>query len=175
MSYYRFGLICILFSVILTSNSCGGDDRNILVQMELQADLEVPAGLNNLETHFFILRDQLTQAKVFLQDFNPEDIGEILPAEARITSRNNLVTYAIIDQITIRAISSDDATNNKEVFFMEFIPIDHRGDLQLFGSLSNVKDIMMDDTFDLEVRFRFRNFTPTSFDNRIFMTFNVYG
>lgn len=150
------------------------DDEPILIELPIETDLEIPAGLNALETHYFVKRIP-TNAQTFLGNIPDTAITRITPATATFSGRFEDVEYSFFREVSIWAISTSDPNFTREIFYQDIIPNNHNGDLRLFGSLSDVKDIMTQDDVTLEVRLRFKGFTPANWDNIISMRFNVYG
>lgn len=165
----------ILFASLILGlfSSCGGGD-NILFEMQVEAELIIPAGLNTFDTHVFTIRDVPTRIENYaLTTF--EDIDRIQASNATLIGRVQDIDYSIIDQIVIDVISESDPTDQKEIFYTNLISFNRNNDLQLLSSLSNVNGILTSDTVDLQVRIIFRSFPPTELDTRIIMSFNAYG
>lgn len=168
MKNYLLGLL-----IVLTGVSCGGGETPLFV-MELETELLIPAGLNSLDSHYFILRDVPTRiANYPITTFN--DIDRIQSSRASLEGRVQELDYSVIDQITIEVVSKSDPSNQKEIFYNERIPFREQTELKLLSSLSDVSDILTEDLIDLEIRLIFKTFTPTEFDTRLLMTFNAYA
>lgn len=168
MKNYLLGVL-----VVFCGLSCGGGETPLFV-MEVDAELIIPAGLNSLDSHYFIVRDVPTRiANYAVNTFN--DIDRIQSSNARLQGRVQEIDYSIVDQITIDVISKSDPSNQKEIFYNNLIPFNRDEELTLLSSLSNVSDILTEDLIDLEIRLIFKTFTPTELDTRLFMTFNAYA
>lgn len=165
----------ILLGIILIVSglSCGGGETPLFV-MELEAELLIPAGLNNLDSYYFKIEDVPTRiANYATTTFG--DIDRIQSSNARIEGRIFDIDYSIIDQITIDVISKSDPSNQKEIFYNNLISFNEQSELQLLSSLSDVGDILIEDTVDLGIRLIFKTFTRTELDTRFYMTFNAYA
>lgn len=168
MKKYFLGLL-----IVIAGLSCGGGDTPIFV-MELEAELIFPAGLNNLDSYYFKIEDVPTRiANYSTTSFG--DIDRIQSSNARIEGRIFDIDYSIIDQITIDAISKSDPSNQKEIFYNNLISFNDQSELQLLSSLSDVGDILTEETVDLGIRIIFKTFTRMELDTRFFMTFNAYA
>jgi len=147
-----------------------------LFQLRIDADLTLPPALNNLDTHHFFIRDVPTRYRNFLSgSFDENNIGSVVPDRASLSSLFVNVDWGIIREISIHAISNSDPTLSREIFFHDRVNPSNLNDLDLFNSLSEVKDILLQDLITLEVRFNFWRITPTEIDTRITMNFNVNG
>jgi len=159
--------------IVIAGLSCGGGETPLFV-MELDAELLIPAGLNSLDSYYFVIEDVPTRiANYATTTF--ADIDRIQSSNASLEGRVLEFDYSIIDQITIHVISKSDPSNQKEIFYNNLIPFNEQNELRLLSSLSNVSDILIDDEINLGVRIIFRRFTPTEFDTRLYMTFNAYA
>lgn len=168
MRKFILGLIVIIFGL-----SCGSGETP-LFEMEVQAELIIPAGLNSLDTHYFYVRDVPTRiANYAVTTFN--DIDRIQSSNARLEDRVLDFDFSLVDQITIDLISNSNPDNQKEVFYNNLIPFNNQDELRLLSSLSDVRDILTEDLVDLEIRLIFKTFTPREIDTRLFMTFNAYA
>lgn len=170
ISFFRY----IYWLLLVVFLGCGSDE-NQLFDIDMEADFTIAPGLNTFDTHYFILRDVPTRIQSYLQVNNSGAISEILPRRAEITAPFDNIDFAIVQEISIWAISSQDNTLKKEIFYQDRINLNEQKDLRLFSSLSEVKDIFLNDYVDLEVRLRFRAFTPTQIDSKLIMNFIVNG
>ena len=164
--------ISIGFLFTLLSCSNGAEP---LFDIELEADFTIGAGLNTFDTHFFIIRNVPTRIQSFLGTVDEDLIGQILPTRAQITAPFTSIDFSIVREVSVWAVSSADPNIKKEIFYQDRIEFNEQEDLKLFSSLSEVKDILTEDDFDLEIRFNFRTFTPTNIDSRLTMNFIVNG
>lgn len=163
----------ILFLVGFTCLSgCGGEPP--LFEMQLEAELVIPAGLNTFDSFYFTVKDVPTRlSNNVVTTF--EDVDRIQASNATMIGRVQEIDYGIIEQITIDVISQSDPENQKEIFYNNIIPFSQNDDLQLLSSLSNVRDILDEEYVDLEIRIIFRAITPREMDTRLIMLFNAYS
>lgn len=143
--------------------------------MDIEAEIEVGAGLNTLDTHYFLIRRVPTRIQTYLTGLDESIIGEILPRRAEIIAPFDNIDFGIVQEVSIWAVSITDSELRKEIFYQDRINLNDQKELRLFSSLSEVKDILLNDHVDLEVRFKFRAFTPTQIETRLIMNFLVNG
>jgi hypothetical protein len=174
MNSKYFFMLAIVFSLFLTS--CGSDNESLFT-IEMETDLNIGAGLNNVETHFFILRAVPTQINSYLASRNvsKEAIGRVLASRASLRGRFSDIDFRIIEKISIWVISRDDETLKREAFFLDFVPNNQSGDLKLFSSISEVKEILLDDLIDIEIRVKLRAITPTNIETRLSLSFEAFA
>ena len=162
---FSFTLMCLL--------SCGSSE-NILGEMEIEAELLIPAGLNTFDTHYFYVRNVPTRISNVIVN-SLESVDRIQASNAQLVGRVQEIDYGIIDEIIINVFSPSDPSTLKEVFYNNRIPFSQDDDLQLLSSLSNVNEILSEEFVDLEIRIVFRSFTPRELDTRLLMQFNLYS
>lgn len=166
----RFLLGCL---VVISGWSCGGSETPLFI-MELEHDFTIQAGLNNFDSHYFILRDVPTRIGNY-SITTTNDIDRIQSSRASLEGRVQELDYSIIQHITIEVISKSEPSVQKEIFYNDRITLREQNELRLSSSLSEVSDILTQDLIDLEVRIEFRTFTPREYDTRLLMTFNAYA
>ena len=170
--HYRYIAIILLF--IATSFGCSNVPEP-LFEMRVEANLSIPAGLNSLDTHYFYIRDIPTRYRNFVgSDSALEGIASVYPNSATISALFANIDWAILREISIHAISQRDPEQRNEVFYFDRLDSNVK-DLNLFSSLSEVKDILLQDFITLEVRLNFNRSLPVEIDSRITMNFNVNG
>ena len=116
-----------------------------------------------------------SRSETYLTGLDESTIGEILPRRAEITAPFDNIDFGIVQEVSIWAVSTTDSELRKEIFYQDRINLNDQKELRLFSSLSEVKDILLNDHVDLEVRFKFRAFTPTQIETRLIMNFLVNG
>ncbi|MEL6389897.1 MAG: hypothetical protein AAFQ02_07020 [Bacteroidota bacterium] len=176
-SMVRGGTICIIgfvYSLLFIGGCTSGPEP--LFVMELESELIIPAGLNNLDTHFFIQRNIPTFASNYLTgSVSDEGISEILPNRAELFGQFDAIDWGLVQEVSIWVQSTTDPELKKEVFYQDRINFSGVESLQMFGSLSEVKDMMLSDAINLEIRLRFRRVTPVEITSRLTMNFVANG
>ena len=161
--------------IALLLQSCKKDDIVPLFEIESITTIEIPAGLNTVETHYINIRDisSSLQAQLAAQGLSLDDIDVIKPQSFVMTSLDGDTDFSFIFRI-----SSDIFTraipDRSEIFFMEPVPINMRNRLSLFPSLLNIKDYMAGPTYNIEVQFNVRGFNPRNVEARIDMIFQAH-
>lgn len=169
MPKYFFGFLLFFgFGISCT------DSTPALFNMQMELDFTIPAGLNTIDTHVFILSNVPTRVQSYLGNADRESISRVLANRARLTGQFTSIDYTIVDQITIDVINKDDPEDLREVFWMSPVPLNQQGDLNLFSSLSEVKELILQETADFEIAIRFRSFTSRPLESRLFMDFSVF-
>ena len=155
--------------------SCG-DDRQELFLVENEVDFIIPVGLNTIETHVFVIQDVPTLYNENLSIFgvSESDVMSISSGRGLLTGSFGEIDYDFIDQLSVRIRSNTSPEFDREMFYREQIPFSHNGDLQLLSSISELKEIISENTMDVEVRIRLRNFIPANLQAKLIFSYAVF-
>ncbi|HMS98309.1 MAG TPA: hypothetical protein PLV12_05275 [Saprospiraceae bacterium] len=142
---------------------CTGDDREY-IERKLNLSFNVPAGLNNIESHYFRIDDVylFLDETLEINKLDTSSIDEISGGSARLFSRLGGVDFSDIERISIFAVSQTDKNNRKEMFYLEEIPLRNLDELKLLNGLADFSEFIEDNRLDIEVRIQFRRFSTLS-------------
>ncbi|MBT8189233.1 MAG: hypothetical protein KJO29_02295 [Bacteroidia bacterium] len=162
----------ILISVFA---GCGSNDA--IFQVETFTDFQISLGLNTVEAHYFINPNVPVTLRTQLDILNlPEsDISQVVANEAFLYPKfNDNVSLEFIHDVNIFIVDPENTNRRKEIFYREAIPAGQHSEIQLFSSITDVTEFMLDDKMIVETRLEFRQFPPATFDVRVDMKFGVY-
>ncbi len=167
--------IAALFSVILWLSACGKEDIAV-ANVVKELDFEIPAGLSTIETHTFFFPSFVFGIEEILaqQGVDAADIDRISSRQGFITARFDNIDWDFVSRVTIEAVKLDGTGERTELFYMDPVPFNVNEQIELFPSLPNLKDILLDEFVNLEVKMRFRNFSPTNIDTRLRLEFAIF-
>jgi hypothetical protein len=157
-------LFGILISVVFLS--CG--DKTVpLFTIDFQEQFSIPAGLNTIETHTFVIQDIPSLLESYKANFNvlDEDIASILPSRGRINQIFSNIDFDFIQSVSIWMVSNVDPQYRYELYYLDFVPVNTGDEIRLLSGISNLKDLMNEGSFDLEIKLKFRTFPPNQTDN----------
>ncbi|NNF34160.1 MAG: hypothetical protein HKN68_08630 [Saprospiraceae bacterium] len=169
------GKILIFFITAISFFSCGSDRQELFI-VDNEIEFILPGALNTIETHVFIIRNVPSFYKTSLtaNGASEEQVVSITATRARLMGSFGPVDYDFIAEISVRAISKTDPGLNREMYFQDRIPFNHSGDLELFSSISELREILSDEIFDMEVRIRLRQSTPLQIQNKLIFSYAVF-
>lgn len=170
MKQFFFAILLITLSA-----GCGGDELTF-EEVRMQADFEIPVGLNTIEAHFFVIREVPTfyQQNLNARGIDPSNVTNISSANGRLLQIFNQVDLDFISSITIDAISRKDNSLRAEMFYNEQIPFTQGPELRMLSSSSELSEIMKDDLIDLEVRLTFRSFSTVKTECRLDIGYAIF-
>ncbi|HMG16325.1 MAG TPA: hypothetical protein VK590_12795 [Saprospiraceae bacterium] len=163
-------LLYLLLFCLIINLGCN-KDPNILFDFKYDQNITIPAGLSYLDTHYFRFNDVQTNYKTLLQahGYTAAQIKQIEPGSAFILSLDNGNMFDFIQEISIKISSTD--TFIKEAFYTIEVPLNASDRLDMVGTLVELKDILDQDRFNIEVGFKLRANSPSTIDARFTMKF----
>ncbi len=172
-SIWGIGIIVLTMSGL----GCNKDNRVELFQMTQVMDFEIKAGLNTLETHFFLqpAARSTYEEQLELSGFDESLVAAIEPKFSQLSTVFRDVDLEFIRLIEIRVVDTFDPTFQREVFYLDPVPPNTRNIIRPFPGLTNVREIVSNPTFGIEVRIVFRFVPRDNYDMRLQMDFAVFG
>ena len=172
-SIWGIGVIVLTMSGL----GCNKDNRVELFQMTQVMDFEIKAGLNTLETHFFLqpAARSTYEEQLELSGFDESLVAAIEPKFSQLSTVFRDVDLEFIRLIEIRVVDTFDPTFQREVFYLDPVPPNTRNIIRPFPGLTNVREIVSNPTFGIEVRIVFRFVPRDNYDMRLQMDFAVFG
>lgn len=186
-SYQQISLRCKRYLIVklirgiilavagLTALSCGNDDAEELFSMTQITEFEVRAGLNQVETHFFIPPVINSSYDDLLEStgFDSEMVSAVTPKFCELTTPFGDIDLDYLRTIEVRVFDPFDQERTFEVFYLDPVPQNSRGTIRPFPGLLNVKNILSNPSFGIEVRLIFSRPPPTTENMRLLMEFSA--
>jgi len=160
-----FKLIAAVLMILMLV-SCG--EKTVpLFTIDFQEPFSIPAGLNTIETHTFIIQDIPSLLESYKSNYNvlDEDIGSILPSRGRMNQVFSNINYDFIQSVSVWMVSNVDPLYRYELYYLDFVPLNTGDEIKLLSGISNLKELMQEGSFDLEIKLKFRTFPPNQTDN----------
>jgi len=145
--------------------------------MRYQRDFEIPAGLGVFDTHVFELNGIQSNKAAFLtaNGVLEEDITEIIPQNAQLSVNFANVEFLFVREVIVEIFTRDEI-RGREIFFREEIPQNTGIRINLIPSLPDVKDLILQDEFNIRIEMKLRDISPqfieTRFDFEFFAKVN---
>ena len=172
MKYFTW----ILFAGLLITG-CTKDRLPVRFQMAyLNKTIEIGAGLNVFQSHYFTIHNINSQIEDYLdaQNITVGEIDNILPRTCTFTNISSNSSYNFIDEVLIRIFDPADPDTKYEIFYNDIVDINTGAELVLFPNENDVKQFLTKDNFSLEIVLRRLRDSPTEFiRTRIDLRFDV--
>ena len=165
MRSYLFIFIGSFFTLL----SCGKNDTNEVFEYVQRVDFTIDAGLNTIDTYFFPFDPLTSPLMGKLEEFKLTftDIAEVQPKSAEISSIFGDENLEFIRRISVRVHESNDVLNATEIFYSDPTPLKKSNTIRPFPNISEVKDIMINDFYGIELRLDFRYVIPKSIEMKL--------
>jgi hypothetical protein len=172
MIRYFFLTFC---SIVLLAG-CSDETPQALFSFTKEVTLEIPAGLNTIDTHNFLERDITNEVQLILDQRNLtwDDISRVDPGDVTLTSFD-VSNYRFIQAVSILISNPANPAVEKEMAFLEPVPINTKGDLHLFPTLVDLKEILSGRMYTLRTKIKLRSITPVFIEARLLIEFHVRG
>ena len=161
-------------SLILHFSQCRKDDTNVLFKMEYDQLIIVPGGLNTVETYSFLMQNLNTNFKTLAATFNvsPSSLLIIRAGGTQLIDQLNQLDFAKVEKISLLA-SNPSFSVEKEIAYLEPVPLNSTNSLQLFPSLTDATDVFTGDKFNLRLKIKLRGSISSSTNLRLRLIMNV--
>lgn len=171
MSYLK------IFSIILLLSILGCEKERVpLFEVNLDAEFEIQSGLNTISTHVFIIKDVPTNYKISADNrgVDTSQITNIQSARGLLKAKFGSADYDFVSRVSVYALSKSDPTLRREMFYLDFVPLETNEELRMLSSTSELREILNDEYIDVEVRLNFRSFTGPSLPTRLVFGYVVF-
>jgi len=168
-----------LFLAALSLISCA-DNEDELFELVYEVDIIYEAGLSQFEAHFIDTYDIQTRISGLLaaSGMTRDEVTRVLPKSAELINTRSDVSLDFIQNITLRVFEGalfipDEKQNELEIFFRDPVPQDRATLINLIPSLPDVKEHLLEDTFNFTTRSELRAPPPNTIEARLRLRFSV--
>jgi len=165
------------FYLILAITFVSCSSRETLFDVTARMDFKVDLGLSILETHNFIKSRIVIPIDLTASNngISFSDIDQVVAQSAFLRPKfGDEINLDFINSVQISIIDQDQL-RPREIFFMDFVPIGAKTQIELMPSLTDIKELVVGDKATLEVSLRFRQFPPQTFEMDLDMTFGAFA
>lgn len=135
----------------------------IKYEVRLDGEFEIPLGLNTIETHYILVRKVPTFFIYNAQRFNADtsSITNIQASKGLLRAKFGDAEFDFVERISVWAVSIKNPNLKREMYYLDFNPLNTREELRMLSSTSELKQIMKEEFIDIEIRLNLRRF-PSS-------------
>lgn len=159
------------FFLLILICSCTKDEGDF-IEANLKTNFFIPAGLNTVESHYFVVDDvDLFLDQVLTSNQLPtNEKYKITGSKAKLTTAFSDFDFSVINRISIFAINPENNLDRIEIFYNEEIPFNTQRELKLLAALGDFSKYIKNNKIDLQVRIQFKGLT--SFQSNVDVDFN---
>ncbi len=171
-------LLIFLTSVLILSLACRKKDKRVeIFELGNAVSFKIEAGLNTFDTHFYEFSPITHVYNQRLEDLgiSSTDVVAVEPKFATLRAVFNDEDLDFIEQISIRIFRPEDRSINREIFYLDPVPLKRVTQLNPFPGLSNVKEMIEKGLYGMEIRLNLRFVPQRSIDMRFEYELSVKG
>jgi len=171
----RIQIFLLVISATLLFCGCSKDEEPRFT-MPVEVALFFPAEFNTIETHtveFFSVPNQL-QLRLEQNGMTEDQITSIVSGRGQIIPVTSNVQYQLMNNIRVNVSSIDNDSDINEMYYNDFIEFDHEGNLELLSSISELKDIMKEGVFNLQIKYNLRQSLLTATEHKLRFDLLIY-
>lgn len=164
--------VLALLALVFLQGGCGKDETPTLFDMVYVLNLDIPAALNTVQTHFVEFNKVPTRIESLLSDhgLTEADIARIEPYDARLEVVLAPEDLAFFQEVFVQLL---DDTHQYECFYTPSIPLNTGNRIILVGTLADFKPLLTLSAMDLRMGFRLRQPSPTALSMTLRLTFKA--
>ena len=168
--------IKILSFILLVSVFACEKERVPLYEVNMDAEFDIQSGLNTVATHIFVIRNVPTNYKISADNrsVDTSSITNIQSARGLMRAKFGGVDYDFISRVSVYALSRKDITLRREMYYLDFVPLETNEELRMLSSTSELREILKEEFIDIEVRLNFRTFTGPTLPTRLVFGYAVF-
>lgn len=147
-----------------------------LYEVGIERDFDIPAGLNNIETHYLYLRNVPTFYKQFADSkgFDLAAITSVRAARGLIRSDFQTFRYDFIDRISVSVVSRKDPLQRREMYYLDDVPFNTDDELRMLSSATELIDVISEEFVDIEIRLNLRASTGNAIRSKLIFSYAVF-
>lgn len=146
----------------------------MIFKMEYDQVISIPGGLNTVETYSFVINNLNTNFKTLAATYNVSTSAAIgiRPGLIQLTDPLGQIDFLKAEKISLLA-SKANFTDEKEIGYLDPVPLNSVSSTQLFPTLVDGTDIFTADKFNLRLKIKWRGVNSSSSNLRLRVNMNV--
>ena len=164
-----------IFFILLTFFSC--KTKVPLFEIYQEAGFSFPLGKDPISTHHYkvqnipsFLNQTLAEKKLSLSD-----VDELYAGKGKIISFPDNANLGVINRISIWIFKDGDYSNRIEIYYRDEVPDKISGELKLLSTGEDIREILKEKSYNLDVAVQFKYFVPQTIDCRLIYSFAGYS
>lgn len=167
----------LLFAVLCFSAMSCRKDQPPLFELEYTVAIEVPAGLNPVETHFSRSPELFTglNAELAARQLSLSDISAIQPVEASLRPDIGILDYRIFTEMNVFLLPINDPADRLEIAYALDPRFFDNSVIRLVPGIADVTEMLDDGLVYVQLRFRINDIPVSRTRHLLRLRFRVLG
>ncbi len=174
MGQPAFRFIALLLAALIFggTSGCKKDEAPTLFDMVYVFQVDMPAALNTIQTHFVEFNKVPTRIESILADhgLTKADIARIEPYDGQLEVVLAPADLAYFQEIFVELL---DGQNRYECFYTPSVPLNTGTRVVLVGTLADFKPWLTQSAMNLRMGFRLRQPSPSALSFTLRLTFKA--
>lgn len=172
MKYLTSYWISAIFLFAFLSIQCSKDSDSKF-RMRLESNLEIPAGLNVLDGHHFLIKNIQTNYASLVNSANIPSHATVslIPDHAFLRDIFGSEDLDFIEKVSLKIYTNNNPTDRPEAFYQESIPLDVNSELTLFPTTFEAAPFLNGAEVNVDIGFFFRRSPSSSINLNLQMEF----
>ncbi len=170
----ELSILTVAICYIFLFSGCSKDEEPRF-SMPVEITVFLDKGFSTIETYTIEIYSVPNQIHTRLAQngMTADQVTSIVAGRGQIIPVTPNVQYRLLNNLVVNASSVDD-DNFNEMYYNDFVEFDHEGNLELLSSISELKDIMLDGVFDLQVKYNLRQSLLTVTEHKLRFDLLIY-
>lgn len=150
-------------------------DRQVLFDIPIEVQFEIPAGLSPFQTHFQLITNVPTNINGLKNQFNiaSDQSLVILPESAVLSSPLRNHDYDFLVEFGISLYDGFNPEDDSEAFLSDQIPVNAGKNVVIIPFNDDLAHYVEQSTVNLKIWYRTRTITPTFVDSQLVINFTA--
>lgn len=147
-----------------------------IFEIPQEVNFVLPLGKDPLATHHFIIHNipSFLNKKLETNNIKLSEIKELYAGRGKIESVVYNSNFGTIYKISISIFKEGDFDNRKEIYYHDEIPNIRRGELKLLSTGEDIREILLEDKYGMDVEVQFKVFTVEYIECRMNFNYVAY-
>jgi len=168
-------IIFISLGFFLCTQACN-TSSNEAARLRFLVPLDLDGGLGTVQTHVFRVFDvpTLFEETINTSNITLESITQIQSSFGSFAGKFESIDLNFIDGMTVHILEDATTGDRTELFYLDVVPLGNKTEIKLLASTSELKDLLSQETIDLELSLRFRQFLSQNFTGEFDLSFGIF-
>ena len=164
----------IVLLVLLSFFSC--KSKIPVFEIYQEVNFVIPSGKDPYQIHHFLIHDipSFLNANLEKKDLKLSNLTEFYAGRGKLESIVYNSEFGVFSKISIWVYKKGDYNNRFEIYYHDQIPFNSKGELKLLSTGEDVREILSNDEYEMDIEVQFRRFTNEVIETRLTFGYVAY-
>lgn len=157
----------LVFLCIILIYGC--NSKTPAFEIYQEASFIIPSGRDPLATHHFIIHkiQNFLPSNLNSHGLKSSDLSQFYAGKGKFGSIGSDYNFGIIYDVSIWIYKENDYANRKEIYYLDEVPFSSNGELKLLSTGEDLREILTNDTYEMDIELRFKSLTGIEGDCKL--------